>query len=114
VDEQRTGFQLPDDAIAVIFVSQKGAQHDHEYGQTSQRMIELAKQCDGFVGIESVRDESGAGITISYWRDLPSIQAWKQHPEHLVAQLRGKNEWYNQYQVQVCRLLYQYGKSKEC
>jgi len=35
-------------------------------------MIELAKQQDGFLGIENAREE--IGITVSYWRDLDPIK----------------------------------------
>jgi len=70
------------------------------------RMDELARQQPGYLGFESARSE--IGITVSYWRDLESVRAWKQQLEHLDAQRRGRDEWYETYTVRVCRVEYEY------
>lgn len=49
----------------------------------ADRMVELAEKQPGFLGVESARNE--LGITVSYWNDLASIKAWKQHAEHTIA-----------------------------
>jgi heme-degrading monooxygenase HmoA len=94
---------------AVIFTSVRSA--DEGYAETSERMNELARQQPGFLGIESVHGDDGAGITVSYWTDLESIRAWKANAEHRIAQQRGKSEWYARYVTRVCRVEYDYGKS---
>ena len=57
-------------------------------------MDELAAQCDGFLGVESVRELGGRGITVSYWRDETAIRAWKRHAEHQLVQQLGREKWY--------------------
>ena len=47
------------------------------YGEMADRMVELAQTQDGFLGIESSREE--LGITVSYWRDLDAIKNWKKN-----------------------------------
>jgi len=91
---------------AVIFTSIRSG--DSGYAETSERMNELARQQPGFLGIESVRGDDGAGITVSYWTDLESIRAWKANAEHRIAQQRGKREWYADYVTRVCRVEYDY------
>ncbi len=76
---------------AVIFTSLR-TEGDAGYGAMAERMVALAQQQPGFLGVESARD--GVGITVSYWRDLASIRAWKAHPEHLEAQRLGRERWY--------------------
>ena len=71
-------------------------------------MNELAREQPGFLGIESARGDDGLGITVSYWRDLESIRAWKANAEHRIAQERGKREWYSQYVARVCKVEYDY------
>lgn len=88
---------------AVIFVSQRRP-GDAGYGAMAQRMEELARQMPGFLGIDSVRDASGAGITVSYWRDEAAIAQWRAHAEHREAQERGQQEWYESYQLHVARV----------
>lgn len=65
-------------------------------------MVDLASQQDGFLGIESVRN--GVGITVSYWRDTEAISNWKKQWDHLVAQRKGRDKWYQWYKVEVCRI----------
>jgi heme-degrading monooxygenase HmoA len=35
---------------------------------------------------------------------LESIAAWKQNSRHLVAQQRGRDAWYEEFKVRVCRV----------
>lgn len=88
---------------AVVFVSQRRP-GDAGYGAMASHMEELARQMPGFLGIDSVRDASGAGITVSYWRDEAAIAHWRQHAEHRVAQDRGQREWYESYQLHIARV----------
>ena len=76
------------------------------YEQTAQRMVELAQQQQGFLGYESVRNE--IGITISYWEDLESIKNWKENGEHILAQKKGKKDWYKSYALRICKIERQY------
>lgn len=64
-------------------------------------MEELAREQPGYLGIESARDESGFGITVSYWKDEEAAKAWKQVQEHLMAQRAGRESWYIEYSVHV-------------
>lgn len=88
---------------AVIFSSQRTA-GEGGYADMAERMVELARDQPGFLGVESARDASGFGITVSYWTDEAAIGAWKSHAEHLIAQERGRREWYASYEVRVARI----------
>ena len=83
---------------AVIFSSLRSDNHDG-YTETAARMVELAAQQPGFLGVESVRET--LGITISYWRDLDSIRQWKRQAEHLQAQKMGREQWYTGYKTRI-------------
>lgn len=87
---------------AVIFATQR-TEGDNGYGKMSEKMVELASQQKGFLGVESARDE-GLGITVSYWESLDAIRKWKEHAAHQVAQERGKNEWYKNFSLRVCKV----------
>ncbi len=91
---------------AVIFTSLR-TEGDRGYAEMAQRMVELASEQPGFLGVESAREE--AGITVSYWADLASIEAWKQHAEHRVAQALGREHWYADYRVRIARVEREYG-----
>lgn len=74
------------------------------YREASERMLELAQKQPGFLGVESVRDEGGAGITVSYWESLEAIDRWREHAEHRLIRARGRNEWYASYRLTVARV----------
>jgi heme-degrading monooxygenase HmoA len=84
---------------AVIFTSLRSEKTDG-YADMAERMTELAKEQDGFLGVESAREETG--ITVSYWRDLDSIRKWKMNAEHRVAQEKGRSDWYSHYKTRIC------------
>ncbi|TWI58022.1 antibiotic biosynthesis monooxygenase family protein [Halalkalibacter nanhaiisediminis] len=87
---------------AVIFTSQR-TDGDNGYGKMAQAMEELAPLQQGFLGIESARD-SELGITVSYWESLEAIKNWKETSAHKIAQEKGKQEWYKNYAVRVCKV----------
>jgi heme-degrading monooxygenase HmoA len=94
---------------AVIFTSVRTEGEDQGYGKMAEQMVELAKQQPGFLGVESVRDANGFGITVSYWESEEAIRAWKGHAAHQIAQERGKAEWYANYTVHVAKVERKYG-----
>lgn len=91
---------------AVIFSSTL-SNDDQGYVDMALRMIELAAVQPGFLGVESARED--IGITVSYWRDLASIAAWKANAEHLQAQRLGRERWYSAFRLRIARVERDYG-----
>ena len=75
---------------AVIFTSLR-TDGDHGYEQAAERMVQLAREQPGFLGVESARGADGLGITVSYWNSEAAILAWKHHPEHSAIRERGRS-----------------------
>jgi len=94
---------------AVIFTSQR-AGADDGYGAMAERMVALASQQPGFLGVETVRGADGTGITVSYWQSEDAIRNWKSDVEHQAAQRAGREKWYAAYRVRVARVEREYGK----
>nr|WP_298992647.1 antibiotic biosynthesis monooxygenase [uncultured Polaribacter sp.] len=80
------------------------------YLETAERMEELAREQNGFLGIESARKE--IGITVSYWQNLDDISAWKNNIEHTEARNLGREKWYKKYQLRICKVEREYGFEK--
>lgn len=89
---------------AVIFTSLRRELPDDGYGAAAERMEELAREQPGFLGVESARGADGLGITVSYWATRDDVVAWGRHAEHILAQQRGRSEWYRWYSLKVCRV----------
>ena len=90
---------------AVIFTSVQKTSIDG-YTEMAELMAKLASKQEGYLGMESARNK--VGITVSYWKDLDSIKKWKQHTDHLLAQKRGREDWYAFYKVEICKVEHHY------
>lgn len=55
------------------------------YAEMNARMFEFAQQQKGRLGIESARGE--IGLSVTRWETLKDIHAWRNHAEHLAAQV---------------------------
>lgn len=90
--------------FAVIFSSQRKDSDPEGYRAASARMLELAAQVPGYLGVEASRDEGGFGITVSYWDSEDAILAWKAQAEHAAIRERGRWLWYEHFEVRVARV----------
>ena len=110
-DDQNDDIQAPSKEgwparyFSVIFTAQRTLSDEDMYSLTSERMVELAQQQPGFLGLESVRGEDGIGITVSYWRERAAIRAWRIDVEHLAAQQMGRQEFYSWYHIRVAEVV---------
>ena len=91
---------------AVIFTNHR-TEGDDGYGDMADRMVKLAGEQPGFLGVESARES--VGITVSYWQDLESIKAWKQNAKHMDAQKLGRSRWYAEFKTRICKVERDYG-----
>ena len=95
---------------AVIFTSTQ-TETIEGYSEMAEKMENLAKQQKGFIGIDSARNE--VGITVSYWESLEAIKNWKANTDHLFAQQKGREQWYNWYNVRICKVEREYEFTKD-
>ncbi len=94
---------------AVVFSSQR-TDGEHGYAAMADRMVELAAQQPGYLGVESARGADGFGITVSYWDSAQAIANWKANLEHQVAQAKGNSDWYEHYELRVAKVERAYSK----
>ena len=73
-----------------------------EYGAVSARMNELAQTIPGFISIKGYAAEDGDEISIARFETEEALVAWRDHPEHLEAQRKGRERFFSSYDVQVC------------
>ena len=84
---------------------------DEGYTEMALKMAQLAQQQPGYLGHESARD--GIGITVSYWQNIAAIKQWKQQSDHLFAQQKGREQWYSQYKIRICKVEMDYDFHKD-
>ncbi|MFY7670181.1 antibiotic biosynthesis monooxygenase family protein [Tenacibaculum sp. MEBiC06402] len=94
---------------AVIFTSLR-TEVDDEYNSAADKMVQLAELQEGYLGIESARNE--LGITVSYWKNLDAIKKWKMHVDHSEAREKGRITWYQKFKVRISKVERDYGFEK--
>lgn len=73
------------------------------YPETALRLMELAREVDGFLGIESCLT-ANFSLAVSYWRSLEAIDTWRRNAHHLLAKDRGRQEWFAAYLTRIARV----------
>ncbi|MGW1805708.1 antibiotic biosynthesis monooxygenase family protein [Streptomyces sp. NPDC002078] len=93
---------------AAVFTAVRTA-GDNGYAERNERMMKLAADQPGFLGVDSARGADGLGITVSYWKDEESIAAWRDHTEHALARAQGREHWYAAFSLHVAKVERSYG-----
>jgi len=94
--------QTPTPPYYVVIFTSVRTEGDQGYAEMADRMVELARQQDGFLGVESARNE--IGITVSYWRDLDAIRNWRENMDHSVARDKGRKDWYQAFKTRIAKV----------
>ena len=99
--------------FSVIFSNELNQVEDSKYHEFSKQMLELVESAEGYLGMESYRETSGRGVTISYWSSLVAIKKWKENTQHLLAQRYGKEVAYSHFTTRICEVHREYHFDKE-
>ncbi|MBN8824970.1 MULTISPECIES: antibiotic biosynthesis monooxygenase [unclassified Spirosoma] len=83
------------------------------YEAMGGKMVELASQQPGFLGLEYGASE--IELTISYWDTLEAISQWRQNAEHTLARDLGREKWFQAFKVRIAKVErdYEFSKSEE-
>ena len=80
-----------------------------EYQRTFEQMLELVSPVPGFRSIEGFAGEDGSELAVAWFDSDESIAEWKQHPQHLVTQERGRTEFFSEYDITIAEVDRRYG-----
>ena len=92
--------------VVTVFRNRLREETADAYAATSARMTELARAMPGHLDSKTFAADDGERVTIVTFADRASHEAWRDHPDHLVAQHRGKTEFYETYSIQVADVTY--------
>ncbi|MCY6412762.1 MULTISPECIES: antibiotic biosynthesis monooxygenase [Acinetobacter] len=76
---------------------------DSTYSEMAQKLRNKALSQYHCIKFEAC-NENGFEIALSYWNSLEDIKRWQQDVEHLVAQHLGKEKWYQDFSVEICKV----------
>lgn len=97
--------------IAVIFEVIPAALRQQQYLDTAAALRDELMQIDGFVSVERFQSlsEPGKLLSLSFWRDEPSVARWRNTERHRAAQAQGRSGVFANYRLRVAQVLRDYG-----
>ena len=92
------------ETIVTVFRSRLRDELDG-YEETAIDMFLKASSMPGFIDFKQFTADDGERVAIVQFDSLEPQKERRNHPDHRVAQRRGREEWYAEYRIQVCRVL---------
>jgi heme-degrading monooxygenase HmoA len=88
--------------ILVVIRSRIRSEASEEYAALATQMRALATVQPGFLSVKSYYSEDGEKVTLHEWESEEHLRAWREHPEHLEVQQRGRDVLLEDYTVFAC------------
>lgn len=95
----------PPGAVVTVFRSRLRPGAEDEYHRTAGRIDALARAMPGFLDAKTFTADDGERVTVVTFASWAEHRAWRDHPEHRLAQERGRDHFYAAYDIAVCDLV---------
>ena len=95
---------------AVIFEVYPSESGKSKYLDIASELRKFLLDRPGFISIERFQSfsEEGKILSLSFWEDEESIEAWRNLLEHRNAQQLGKDKLFNSYRIRVAEVVRDY------
>ncbi|MGH9288788.1 MAG: antibiotic biosynthesis monooxygenase family protein [Acidimicrobiales bacterium] len=94
--------QLAAGQVVTVFRSRLREEAIDDYAPRAAEILALALTMPGLVDVKSFTADDGERVTLVTFADSESHRAWREHPEHRLAQRDGRDRFYAEYSIQVC------------
>jgi heme-degrading monooxygenase HmoA len=100
--------------IAVIFEVWPAPDRKQDYLDIAAALRPELETVDGFISVERFQSltEPGKLLSLSFFRDETSVEAWRSRSVHRTAQTRGRSDVFADYRLRVAAVLRDYGKGE--
>jgi heme-degrading monooxygenase HmoA len=100
--------------IVVLFENKLSPDVDPgEYEEAFARMYGLVSQMPGFISIDGYTKEDGSELAVVRFESESALGEWKNNPDHLLVQARGREAFYDSYKITVATQIREYGFARE-
>lgn len=91
--------------IITVFRSRLRGDVPEEYGDLAAEMVRSAGEVDGFVEYKVFTAADGERVSLAVFESAEAEALWRDHAAHREAQGRGRDAFYERYDVAVCEVL---------
>lgn len=89
--------------VFTVFRSRLRDDITDEYGELASELEDMARQSPGFVDYTSLTAQDGEHVSIVVFETPEAQAAWRNNLDHRHAQQRGRDRFYEWYEVSVCQ-----------
>jgi heme-degrading monooxygenase HmoA len=94
--------------VLALFAFRVRPEVQAEFQQLVGRMAELVHQVPGFISMDLFASEDGRMLAVPRFESEEALLAWRNHPEHVAAQKKGKADYFEDYWIDVCSTIRSY------
>ena len=91
--------------VVILFRSRLTPEAGQDYQELDAELERLVRDQPGYVTHKGYGAADGERLTLVWFRDQESLRAWKMLPRHLEAQRRGRERWYQSYEMEVAEIV---------
>lgn len=88
----------------ILFRSRLTSEAGPDYQDAATEMLAYAKQHPGYVDFRQYTADDGERLTVVRWKDAETLQSWREDPRHVAAKKRGRELWYETYDIDIAEL----------
>lgn len=96
-------IDAPNPPYYAVIAPAEMAEDFRGYPELATKLVELAKEQPGFLGIES-GSQKGFALAVSYWESLEAIDGWRHNARHMAAKEMGKTKWFTKYVTRIAKV----------
>jgi len=82
------------------------------YQEAFEQMLELVSQVPGFVGIDGYIGKDGSELAVARFESRDGITRWRDNPAHVRARERGRQEFFDAYEISISTVWRHYDWSR--
>jgi heme-degrading monooxygenase HmoA len=91
-------------SYVIVFRSRLRPDAQPDYDRRGAEIYELGSNMPGFIAIKDFIAADGERVAIVEFDTAEHLAAWRDHTEHRVAQQQGRDRFYSEYSIQVCKV----------
>jgi heme-degrading monooxygenase HmoA len=102
-DHERATARFSEDQVVTVFRSRRRPEAEPAYQSLSREMESSARSMPGFVDFKSFTAGDGEQVSVVTFATPADQRRWRDDLSHREAQRRGRDEFYEEYSIQVAR-----------
>lgn len=91
--------------MLISFRSKLSDAAGEDYAAMNAAMQKHARAFPGFVDVKSFTAQDGERLTLVWWQDEETLDAWSNDVKHGAAKSQGRAKWYQYYKIDVAKII---------